>query len=98
MASKRKGLIYRSGRPPDGSNEELECAGSESVKRRKNGARRNSGEGKNRIMIYGPKNDATYIIEFKRPRASRWRFDPERRDGGAQVFPERMPYGLSCRM
>jgi hypothetical protein len=29
--------------------------------------------GKNRIMIYGPKNDGTYIIDSRRPRARRWR-------------------------
>jgi hypothetical protein len=27
--------------------------------------------GKNRIMIYGPKNDGTYIVEFKTARATR---------------------------
>ena len=30
--------------------------------------------GKNRIMIFGPKSDGTYVIEFRTaPRASRWR-------------------------
>jgi hypothetical protein len=50
--------------------------------------------GRNRIMIYGPKNDGTYIVEFKTA------------DGEASAisvlvgetrvlkhFPERMPYG-----
>jgi hypothetical protein len=27
----------------------------------------------NCIMIYGPKNDGTYIIDSRRPRARRWR-------------------------
>jgi hypothetical protein len=29
--------------------------------------------GKNRIMIYGPKNDGTHLIEFRTARARRWR-------------------------
>jgi hypothetical protein len=28
-------------------------------------SKRNGDSGKNRIMIYGPKNDGTYIVEFK---------------------------------
>jgi hypothetical protein len=30
--------------------------------------KRNGGDGKNQIMIFGPKNDGTYIIEFKTDR------------------------------
>jgi len=29
---------------------------------------------KNRIMIFGPKADATYVVEFRTARARRWRF------------------------
>jgi hypothetical protein len=29
--------------------------------------------GRNRLMIYGPKNDGTYVVEFKTPMARRWR-------------------------
>jgi hypothetical protein len=28
---------------------------------------------KNRIMIFGPKPDGTYVVEFGRPKARRWR-------------------------
>jgi hypothetical protein len=28
--------------------------------------------GKNRIMIYGPKDDGTYIVEFRTAGARRW--------------------------
>jgi len=48
--------------------------------------------GQNRIMIYGPKRDGTYVVEFRTA------------DGGSQSpasetrvirhFQERMPYGL----
>ena len=36
-----------------------------SAKPRKNGQIEMAVTGKNRIMIYGPKDDGTYIIEFK---------------------------------
>jgi hypothetical protein len=36
-----------------------------SAKPRKNGQKEMAVTGKNRIMIYGPKDDGTYIIEFK---------------------------------
>ena len=39
--------------------------------------------GKNRIMIYGPKNDGTYVVEFKTAAGEAIRH-----------FQERMPYGL----
>jgi hypothetical protein len=51
--------------------------------------------GKNRIMIYGPKNGRHLHHRIQDGRGQvAGDFDPERRDGGAQVFPERMPYGL----
>jgi hypothetical protein len=39
-------------------------------------------EGKNRIMIFGPKDDGTYVVEFRRLEAKRWRSqspEPRRR-------------------
>jgi hypothetical protein len=30
--------------------------------------------GKNRIMIYGPKDDGTYVVEFRTARATFWPF------------------------
>ena len=29
--------------------------------------------GQNRVMIYGPKNDGTYIVEFRKLTVTRWR-------------------------
>jgi hypothetical protein len=29
--------------------------------------------GKNRIMIHGPNDDGTYVVEFKTAAAKRWR-------------------------
>jgi hypothetical protein len=51
---------------------------------------------KNRIMIYGPKPDGTYVIEFKRrpARRSQSQLPPEKR-GVIRHFQERMPCGLS---
>jgi len=40
--------------------------------------------GKNRIMIYGPKDDGTYIVEFR----------TAARERVIRYFQERMPYGL----
>jgi hypothetical protein len=55
-------------------DEESECSGGDA------GGRSGSGQkemamteaGKNRIMIFGPKADGTYVIESRRPRARRW--------------------------
>jgi len=46
-------------------NEELGCAGREARSRRRMGQKEMAMTGKNRIMIYGPKNDGTYIVEFR---------------------------------
>jgi len=44
--------------------------------------------GKNRIMIYGPKNDGTYIVEFKTAEGEALRdFDPCKRDKGSSLLP-----------
>ena len=51
--------------------------------------------GKSRIMIYGPKDDGTYVVEF-RTSGGRCAGDlnPEYRGSGDPAFQERMPYGL----
>jgi hypothetical protein len=46
-----------------------------------------SPSGQDRIMIYGPKTDGTYIVEF-RDGESGWR------DHVLKHFQARMPYGL----
>jgi hypothetical protein len=51
--------------------------------------------GKNRIMIYGPKNDVTYIVEFRTADGEALAISIP--GGEARVirhFQERMPYGL----
>jgi hypothetical protein len=51
--------------------------------------------GRNRIMIHGPKNDGTYIVEFKTADGEALAISVPA--GEARVlkhFQERMPYGL----
>jgi hypothetical protein len=51
--------------------------------------------GKNRIMIYGPKNDGTYIIEFKMVAGEALAISvPAGETRVLKYFQERMPYGL----
>jgi hypothetical protein len=50
---------------------------------------------KNRIMIYGPKNDGTYIVEFKTAEGEALAISvPAGETGVLKHFQERMPYGL----
>jgi hypothetical protein len=52
----------------------------------------------NRIMIYGPKNDGTYIVEFKTAEGEALAISvPAGETAVLKHFQERMPYGLSCR-
>ena len=46
---------------------------------------------KNRIMIYGPKTDGTYVIEFRTAAGEALAISVPRNETAAQ---ERMPYGL----
>jgi hypothetical protein len=49
----------------------------------------------NRIMIYGPKNDGTYIIEFRTAAREALAISIPRNEAGViRHFQERMPYGL----
>ena len=51
--------------------------------------------GMNRIMIYGPKNDGTYIIEFKTAAGEALAISvPAGETRVLKYFQERMPYGL----
>jgi hypothetical protein len=45
--------------------------------------------GKNRIMIYGPKTDGTYIVEFRTAAGEALAMASV-----VRYFQERMPYGL----
>jgi hypothetical protein len=51
--------------------------------------------GKNRIMIFGPKNDGTYIIEFRTAAGEARAISiPRTETAVIRHFQERMPYGL----
>jgi hypothetical protein len=51
--------------------------------------------GKNRIMIYGPKDDGTYVVEFKTAAGEALAISIPRTEAAViRHFQERMPYGL----
>jgi len=51
--------------------------------------------GQNRIMIYGPKSDGTYVVEFKTATGEALAISILRSDAAVvRYFQERMPYGL----
>ena len=52
-------------------------------------------EGKNRIMIFGPKDDGTYVVEFRRAGGEALAISiPRTETAVIKHFQERMPYGL----
>jgi hypothetical protein len=51
--------------------------------------------GKNRIMIYGPKDDGTYVVEFRTAEGELLAISIPRSEAAVmKYFQERMPYGL----
>jgi len=51
--------------------------------------------GQNRIMIYGPKPDGTYIVEFRTAAGEALAISiPASETRVVRYFQERMPYGL----
>ena len=51
--------------------------------------------GKNRIMIFGPKDDGTYVVEFRTAAGEALAISiPSTEAGVIRHFQERMPYGL----
>jgi hypothetical protein len=55
--------------------------------------------GRNRIMIYGPRNDGTYVVEFKTTDGEALAINvPVGETRVLKHFQERMPMGCSCRM
>jgi hypothetical protein len=51
--------------------------------------------GKNRIMIYGPKEDDTYVVEFRTAAGDVLAISiPRTETAVIRHFQERMPYGL----
>ena len=52
-------------------------------------------DGKNRIMIFGPKEDGTYVVEFKTAAGQAMAISiPRTAAAVIRHFQERMPYGL----
>jgi hypothetical protein len=51
--------------------------------------------GKNRIMIFGPKDDGTYVVEFRTAAGEALAISVPRTEAAViRHFQERMPYGL----
>ena len=51
--------------------------------------------GKNRIMIFGPKNDGTYLVEFRTSTGEALAISiPQGETAVLKYFQDRMPYGL----
>jgi hypothetical protein len=54
---------------------------------------------KDRIMIYGPKDDGTYVGEFRTAGGEALAISiPRGEPAVLEHFQARMPYGLVCRM
>jgi hypothetical protein len=54
--------------------------------------------GRNRIIIYGPKEDGSYVVEFRTADGDVLAISiPRNETAVIKHFQERMPYGLSCR-
>ena len=52
-------------------------------------------DGKNRIMIFGPKTDGTYVVEFWTAEGKSLAISiPRTETAVIRHFQERMPYGL----
>ena len=53
--------------------------------------------GKNRIMIFGPKTDGTYVVEFRTAEGESLAISiPRTETAVIRHFQERMPYGARC--
>jgi hypothetical protein len=59
------------------------------------GQKETAVSGKNRIMIYGPKTDGTYVVEFRTAAGDALAISIPRTEASVvRHFQERMPYGL----
>jgi hypothetical protein len=45
-------------------------------------------------MIYGPKNDGTYVVEFRTAEGEALAISIPRTETAGPALPRRMPYGL----
>src|SRR5215471_9636232 len=76
-------------------DEEPGGSGGEARRRRRLGQKEMAMMGKNRIMIYGPKNDGTYVVEFRTAAGEALAISIPRTEAAViRHFQERMPYGL----
>jgi len=97
IVSKRKDSTYRSGRSPDWLK--MKNSDAPAVKREAE-ERIAQNEtaiitGNNRIMIFGPKSDGTYVVEFRTAAGETLAISIPRTEGTViRHFQERMPYGL----
>jgi hypothetical protein len=67
------------------------------MKQRKTGQKEMAitATGKNRIMIFGPKTDGTYVVEFRTAAGEALAISIPRTECAViRHFQERMPYGL----
>jgi hypothetical protein len=59
------------------------------------GLRSSARPGKNRIMIFGPKDDGTYVVEFRTSQGEMLAISVPRSETAVlEHFRARMPYGL----
>jgi hypothetical protein len=59
------------------------------------GQKETAVSGKNRIMIFGPKTDGTYVVEFRTAAGEALAISIARTEASVvRHFQERMPYGL----
>src|SRR5215831_7574481 len=71
------------------------CTSSDTRSRGRMGKQEMAMTGKNRIMVYGPKNDGTYIVEFRTAKGETLAISiPQGETAVLKYFQERMPYGL----
>jgi hypothetical protein len=73
----------------------MPSAGSEARRGGRMGQKETLVTNKNRIMIYGPKRDGTYVVEFKTADGEALAISvPVGETRVLKHFQERMPYGL----
>jgi hypothetical protein len=69
-------------------------AGPEARRGRGMGQKETATTNKNRVMIYGPKTDDTYVIEFSTAAGEALAISVPRNETVLKHFQERMPYEL----
>ena len=96
IVSKRLGSRYRSGQSSRLAEvQEPERTGRQTRSRRRLGQVAMTMTGKNRIMIYGPKDDGTYVVEFRTAEGDTLAISiPRSETSVIRYFQERVPYGL----